>query len=188
MSRIDDELAQAVAESEVAAPPVEAAPVEAAPRKAPKGNLGLLVALFVMGGGVLALVLFSGVKESTYSKGVAEVVQEKEKLNGRNVRVTGTLTKGTLLRRDEPCEYRFQIEDKDKGTSLPVRYSQCVVPDNFRDVPGMDVTVIAEGKLTPGGHFEASNIMAQCPSKYEMQQRAKNGEKAPHSGVPSVIN
>jgi cytochrome c-type biogenesis protein CcmE len=187
MSRIDEELAQAVAESEVAAPAVEAAPVEVAPtRKGPKGNLALLAALLVMGGSVLTLILMSGTSASVYSKGVEEVVREKEKLNGRNVRVTGTLTKGTLLRRDQPCEYRFQIEAK--GATLPVRYSQCVVPDNFRDVPGMDVTVVAEGKLAASGHFEASTIMAQCPSKYEMQQRAKNGEKAPHTGIPAAIN
>lgn len=186
MSRIDEELAKAVAESEVAAPAVEAPPPVATARPTQR-NVGLLAALLVMGGGILALVLWSGKQESMYARKVEELIAQKETLVGRNVRVTGTLTKGTLLRRDDPCEYRFQIEGG--GTKLPVRYAQCVVPDTFRDVPGMDVTVIAEGKLEPGGHFEASKIMAQCPSKYEMQERAKNGEKMPHEALPpAAIN
>lgn len=186
MSRIDDELAQAVAEGEAAAPAVEVPPAPAGPTpKKPQRNLGLLAALLVMGGGILALVLTSFENATVYSRDVEQLIAEKEKLGGRNVRVKGILTKGTLLKRDTPCEYRFLIENK--GVKLPVRYSQCVVPDNFRDVPGMDVTVIAEGKLGDGGHFEASTIMAQCPSKYEMQNRAKNGEKAPHMGVPPAI-
>ena len=57
------------------------------------------------------------------------------------------------------------------------------MPDTFRDVPGMDVAVTAEGKLTDDGRFEASQIMAKCPSKYEMQQRAEAGEQAPHAEV-----
>jgi cytochrome c-type biogenesis protein CcmE len=42
------------------------------------------------------------------------------------------------------------------------------------------VSVTAEGKLTDEGHFAATAIMAKCPSKYEMQNRAAMGEKAPH--------
>jgi cytochrome c-type biogenesis protein CcmE len=56
-----------------------------------------------------------------------------------------------------------------------------VVPDTFRDMPGMDVEVTAEGKLDPEGHFEASQIFAKCPSKYEMKDRAAKGEEAPHA-------
>lgn len=181
MSRVDDELAQAVADSEAAAPAVEA-PVAPPPAPKPaKRNLGLLAALLVMGGGVLALVMTSFEDAALYSRGVDQLVQEKDKLSGRNVRVDGFLVKGSLLRRDDPCEYRFHIEKN--GATLPVRYSQCIVPDTFRDVPGMDVTVTADGKLSESGHFEASDIKAKCPSKYEMQERAKKGEQAPHAAV-----
>jgi cytochrome c-type biogenesis protein CcmE len=103
---------------------------------------------------------------------------------GRAVRVEGTLKKGSLMRRDQPCEYRFTIAKS--GTELPVRYARCIVPDTFRDMPGMDVTVIAEGTLEQAGHFEASSIMAQCPSKYEMQEKAKKGEVAPHNPLSAV--
>ena len=180
MSRVDDELLQAVADSEAAAPAT--APVVspiAPPERRPKRNLGLLVALLAMGGGILSLVLTSFEDAAVYSRGVDQLVQEKDKLSGRNVRVDGTLVKGTLKRRDQPCEYRFSIEKK--GVNLDVRYAQCIVPDTFRDVPGMDVAVTAEGTLNAAGQFEATHIRAKCPSKYEMDARAKKGELAPHT-------
>jgi len=185
MTKLDDELAAAVAESEEATPASErpvAAPAEA-PAKAPAKkrklqNVGLLGALLVMGVGILALVLTSFKQSAVYSKGVDELVAEKDKIAGRNVRVTGNLVKGTLKRRDDPCEYRFSIGKNEK--TLDVRYAQCVVPDTFRDVAGMDVEVTAEGKIHDDGWFEANQIMAKCPSKYEMKDRAQKGEQKPH--------
>jgi cytochrome c-type biogenesis protein CcmE len=50
-------------------------------------------------------------------------------------------------------------------------------------MPGMDVTVTAEGTLAQNGSFEATHIMAKCPSKYEMRDRAGRGEQAPHSSM-----
>ena len=190
MSKLDQELADAVQASEDAAPaserPVAAAPVAKAPRRKLQ-NLGLVAALLVMGGGILALVLTSFKQSAVYSKGVDELIAEKERIAGRNVRVTGNLVKGTLKRRDEPCEYRFSVSKNEK--SLDVRYAQCVVPDTFRDVPGMDVEVTAEGKLTSEGHFEANQIMAKCPSQYEMKDRAQKGEEGPHQAIaPAVQN
>lgn len=182
MSGVDQELREAVeaAEARAAAEPVSLPHQEPGASK-PKRSIGLLVALLVMGGGILGLVMTNFEDAAIYSKGVHELVREKDKFAARNVKVSGTLVKGTLVRRDEPCEYRFKIQKE--GVELPVHYAQCVVPDTFRDVPGMDVDVTAEGRLTSAGHFEASHIMAKCPSKYEMQERAKKGERAPHAEV-----
>ncbi len=186
MSKLDEELARAVEQSEEDAVPDSDRPVAAPapPPERPKKklhNVGLVAALVVIAGGVLALVLTTFKHDAAYSKGVDELIVGKDKLNGRNIRVAGTLVKGSLKRRDQPCEYRFSIT-KNKA-ELPVRYSQCVVPDTFRDMPGMDVEVTAEGKLTEEGYFEASQIFAKCPSKYEMKDKAARGEKAPHTSV-----
>ena len=178
MSELDKELERAVAAVDEPVPAATRAVLPATPRK-PKGNLGLLIGLFVMGGGILTLVFTSFKGSAVYSKEVDDLVRDKARLGDRAVRVTGTLVKGSLTKRDQPCEYRFNIEKK--GVVLPVRYAQCIVPDTFRDMPGMDVSVTAEGKLTEAGSFEASNIMAKCPSKYEMKDRAQAGEKAPHA-------
>jgi cytochrome c-type biogenesis protein CcmE len=181
MSDLDKELERAVAAVDEPAPAAtRAVPPPAGPgAKKTKGSIGLLIGLLVMGGGILTLVFTSFKGSAMYSKEVDDLVRDKDKLADRAVRVTGTLVKGSLMKRDQPCEYRFNIEKK--GVVLPVRYAQCIVPDTFRDMPGMDVSVTAEGKLTEAGNFEASNIMAKCPSKYEMKDRAKNGEQAPHT-------
>jgi cytochrome c-type biogenesis protein CcmE len=186
MSRLDDELARAVEESEADAPGA-ARDVQAPPPPPPKRdrrlkNVGFLAALLVMAGAILGLVLTTAPDAAVYSKGVDELLREKDRLASRNVRVTGMLVKGTLARRDDPCEYRFKIAKN--GASIDVRYAECIVPDTFRDVAGMDVEVTAEGKLAGDG-FEATHIMAKCPSKYEMKERAANGEQAPHELGPA---
>ena len=48
------------------------------------------------------------------------------------------------------------------GRQLQVAY-RGVVPDVF----GPDVDVVVEGKLTPAGTFEATSLLAKCPSRYE---------------------
>lgn len=189
MSHIDDELAKAVEESEaeeVARPLVVPVPVaDASPggvsAKKPRRELVLLAALLVIGGAILTLVMTSFDGAAIYSKSVDELVAQKASLANRNLRVQGTLVKGTLGKRESPCEYRFRL--KKNGAEIEVRYSQCVVPDTFRDVPNVDVDVTATGKLASDGHFQASEIMAKCPSKYDMKQQAASGMKAPHGAL-----
>ena len=187
MSRLDEELARAVDDTEKVSassePDSERPVVQAAPgeRSSSRRHLGLLIALLAMGGGILTLVFTSFEGAAIYSKGVDELVSERSKLASRNVRVEGMLVKGSLVRRDQPCEYRFRIAKN--GSEVEVRYPQCVVPDTFRDVPGMEVAVTAEGKLASEGHFQASTIFAKCPSKYEMKERAAKGEAAPHGDL-----
>lgn len=196
-SRLDDELERAIADSEAEAemrPEVPAAEVPVVtnePGRDKKRNVGLLVALLAMAGGILTLVMTSFNDAAIYSKGVDALMKEKEQLASRTVRVEGALINGTLKRRDQPCEYRFTIRGDE--SKLDVRYPACIIPDTVRDVPGMMVTV--EGKLNDAGHLDATNVIGKCPSKYEMEQRAKRGEKMPHdpllgpqSALPPAAN
>jgi cytochrome c-type biogenesis protein CcmE len=178
-SNLDRELEQALKSTEAAAQAstAEALPVTitaSGPNKRTKGNVGLLIALLLMASGLLVIVLTSFKSAAVYAKHVDEVVASRQELVGRTLRVEGMLVHGTLERRDVPCEYRFKMERN--GQTLAVRYPQCVVPDTFRDEPGVEIGVTVEGKLGPGGDFQASQVMAKCPSKYE--QRAKSGSQA----------
>src|SRR5208282_2444325 len=103
------------------------------------------------------------------------------KFLGRPVRAEGNLVHGTLVKRDSPCEYRFTIAKN--GAEMPVRFAQCIVPDTFRDMPGMDVGVTVEGELQADSSFEATKVLAKCPSKYEMKDRGAKGEAMPHAAV-----
>ena len=128
---------------------------------------------------VLVFTIFKGA--AIYSLGVDQLVKDQSKYNQRSLRVKGMLVKGSLARRDQPCEYRFKLEEK--GAMLNVQHPSCVVPDTFKDMPGMDVEVQAEGRLADDGKtFVSTAIVAKCPSKYEMQQKSLAGELAPHAG------
>jgi cytochrome c-type biogenesis protein CcmE len=180
MSRIDQELADAVDSGgdETSGPDSKPGVVKpASPPTKQKRNLGLLVGLVAVTGGITALAL-SFQESAVYAKSVDQLLAEQAKLSGRAVRVQGNLVKGTLVHQERPCEYRFRMTKG--GVELPVRYPNCVVPDTFRDVPNMDVEVTVQGKLLADNTFEASEVMAKCPSKYDMQQRADQGEQAPH--------
>jgi cytochrome c-type biogenesis protein CcmE len=148
---------------------------------------GPLVAVgLAMGAAAIAALVLTGMQDKAiYSKPVDELLNQKSKFLGRPVRVEGNLVHGSLAKRDQPCEYRFTIEKN--GVELPVRFAQCVVPDTFRDVPDLDVGVTVEGELQANDSFEASSVLAKCPSKYEMQQRKQNGEHMPHGPLAATM-
>lgn len=180
---VDQELARAVEEAEAeAVPAVAQSPQSDATPPPPKRNLGLLVGLLVIVAGVLTLVFTSFKGAAIYSTGVDQLMKEPARYKERSLRVKGMLVKGTLARRDDPCEYRFKLIE---GQSvLAVQHPSCVVPDTFKDMPGMEVEVQAEGKLADDGKtFISNNIIAKCPSKYEMKQKSMAGELAPHAGT-----
>ena len=191
MSRIDDELEQAVRDGEndsgASKRKARAADVVrpvVADAEEQTRSWGLLVGLLVLAGGVLAFVFNSGEDAVVYSYQVDEIKAQAADLAERQVRVQGTLVSGTLLKRDEPCEHKFMMQKAGtKGTEpLQVVYAQCVVPDTFRDVKGVEVEVTAEGRLAADGHLEASKIFAKCPSKYEMKEGAAAMGKRPEHG------
>lgn len=205
MSRIDEELEQAVRDAEAnpdAANPGSGGAASAAggghvpagadvarpvvaDAEEPKRGWGLLAGLGALMAGILALVFSSGEDAVVYSYQVDELKAKAAELGDRQVRVQGMLVSGTLTRRDEPCEYRFMIQKAGAKNSEPlkVQYAQCVVPDTFRDVKGVEVEVTAEGRLAADGHLEASTIFAKCPSKYEMKEAASEmGGRAPEHG------
>jgi cytochrome c-type biogenesis protein CcmE len=151
-----------------------------------KRRLGLVTAVVLaMGAAAIAALVLTGMQDKAiYSKPVDELLAQRTKFLGRPVRAEGDLVHGSLIKRERPCEYRFTIAKR--GAELPVRFAQCVVPDTFRDVPEMDVGVTVEGELREDGNFEASSVLAKCPSKYEMQDRKKRGEQMPHGPLAAA--
>jgi cytochrome c-type biogenesis protein CcmE len=149
---------------------------------------GLLIVIpLVMAAAAIVGLVLTGMKDNAiYSKPVDELVAQRAKFAGRPVRAEGNLVHGSLMKRDSPCEYRFTITKK--GVDVPVRYAQCVVPDTFRDVPGMDVGVTVEGELLADNTFEATSVLAKCPSKYEMKERQGRGEQMPHAAMDPTSN
>ncbi|HWL86151.1 MAG TPA: cytochrome c maturation protein CcmE [Polyangiaceae bacterium] len=149
--------------------------------QARKRGVWMVVGMVGLGGLLVAVFLTQMKDNAIYSKPVDELVANKARYEGRPVRAEGMLVHGSLQKRDQPCEYRFTIQKN--GVDVPVRFPQCVVPDTFRDVAGMDVGVTVEGELHADNSFEATSVLAKCPSKYEMKERAGRGEQMPHSQI-----
>ena len=144
-------------------------------------RLLLLVPLVMAAAAIVAIVLVGMQDKGMYSKPVDTLVAEKAKFVNKPVRAEGTLVHGSLVKRDSPCEYRFTIEKN--GAHIPVTFAGCVVPDTFRDMPNVDLGVTVEGQLRPSGQFEATQVLAKCPSKYEMKEKAAKGEQMPHAAT-----
>jgi len=145
----------------------------------------VIASALAMGAAAIATLVLTGMQDNAiYSKPVDELLAQRTKFTGRPVRAEGSLIHGSLVKRDQPCEYRFSIAKN--GAELPVRFAQCVVPDTFRDVPDIDVGVTVEGELKTDGSFEATSVLAKCPSKYEMRDRKKNGEQMPHGPLAAA--
>jgi len=141
---------------------------------------GIKIAVpLVMAAAVIASLVLVGMKDNAiYAKSVDELMAYREEFVGRTVRVEGTLVPGTLLRNEQSCEYKFKIAKK--NAKMDVSYHECVIPDTFRDVSGIDVNVTVQGELQNDDTFKASSILTKCPSKYEMHERVQAGEEVPH--------
>jgi cytochrome c-type biogenesis protein CcmE len=153
--------------------------------EAARKRLLLVVPLVMAAAAIVALVLVGMQDKGMYSKSVDELLEEKSKFVGKPVRAEGNLVHGSIVKQESPCEYRFRIEKN--GVELPVRFPKCIVPDTFRDVPDLELAVTVEGELQADDSLEATQVLAKCPSKYEMKEKAANGEKAPHAAMPPSL-
>ena len=138
----------------------------------------LVIPLVAAAAAVVALVLVGMQDKGIYSKPVDELVAQKAQLQGKAIRAEGTLVHGSLVKRDQPCEYRFTLTKN--AAEIPVRYAEAAwSPTRSATCPGMDLGVTVEGELKSDGSFEASQVLAKCPSKYEMKEEAGAGRASP---------
>lgn len=132
------------------------------------------VSLIVVGACVIYLLSQSFGEQMVYAKYVDEMVRDQRQLRGRTVRLEGMVDEGSIENRPGTLEYRFRLSKG--GKTLPIHYTG-IVPDTFREGIG----VVAQGRLTTHGVFEADQVIAKCPSKYEMQAKRGQGAAMPHA-------
>lgn len=156
---------------------VEAERFERTPSKrAIRQGRVLLLGALVLGVALPTVVYALAKPKVMYSRRVSEFL--KKPMRDTPVRIEGFLVPGSLCRDVAKCEFRFRLADtlpwdgpRDARQELEVHYGNCVVPDTFRDTPGMEVSATVQGELCADcTHLEATQIMAKCPSKYEMNQ------------------
>ncbi len=99
------------------------------------------------------------ISAATYYLTVSELKSKGGAAYGERVRLGGTAQAGTIVYENKSRMLRFTVTD---GTeSLSVLY-QGVVPDSFKP----DAEVVLEGQYGEDGTFQATTLLAKCPSKY----------------------
>ncbi len=119
-----------------------------------------LVAVLVLAG-ALGYLIYVGVQgASMYYLSVSELATRGEAAYESDVRLGGKVMEDSFRQDSSTMTAYFMVTDGRR--SVPVKYTGAI-PDAFK--PGADVVV--EGRLEASGVFEASTLLAKCPSKYE---------------------
>jgi len=113
---------------------------------------------------IMAYLIMSGFNDTTvaYYQKVDELQALGVSAEGKSFRVSGKVIEGSVVRADDGLSMTFTIDEL--GNTMPVIYHG-IIPDTFKEGAG----VLLEGKYAHG-HFEASNIMTKCASKYEGEE------------------
>lgn len=108
----------------------------------------------------MATLVYMGIRSTAmYYMEVGELLAQGEAIYGEKVRMGGDVVEGSIQSDPSGGALHFSLTD---GThTVPVVY-RGVVPDAFE--PGAEV--VMDGALSSSGTFEASSLLAKCPSKY----------------------
>lgn len=131
------------------------------PRKRRRRGLPLsfIIAGVAIIGAVLYLVIANTGASAQYYMSIREL-RACASCATRTIRVAGNVQNGSIVRNDKTQIVRFTIVDSTQ--TMAVVYGG-VVPDIFRS----GVQVVVEGKLDSQGVFQAKNLLAKCPSKFQ---------------------
>jgi cytochrome c-type biogenesis protein CcmE len=129
-------------------------------------------------GAILVALLLGWFGMSQLDQGALVYYKSLEELRASGethsaARVHGFVVAGSIERDLSAKVVRFRVQSApDGGTgsapeTLPVIYESLETPDLFKD----GAEVVVEGRLVGSGHgaFQASRIMAKCPSKFEAE-------------------
>jgi cytochrome c-type biogenesis protein CcmE len=124
----------------------------------------------------LALVLLAvavGVGVTSFKQTVTPYIGFSEaRAASGTVQVNGTLASKDYVLETENQYLRFDLKDEN-GDVMPVEY-RGVIPGNFDQA----TSIVAIGRYQ-GDHFEASQLLVKCPSKYQAEGEAGGGAGTP---------
>ena len=121
----------------------------------------LLLGAFVILGAIGFIVINALAGNQQYFMTLSEMKAKGDLASRETVRVGGNLVPNTTKVDTKNVTAQFTLTD-DQNNILPVYYKG-ILPDTFEK----STQVIAEGKLDKNGTFQASLVLAKCPSKYD---------------------
>ena len=128
----------------------------------PRQTKVLLGAFIILA--AIGFMVFSSLQgNQQYFLTLSEMKAKGDLVAKQTVRVGGGLAANTTKVNTKDVTAEFSITD---GTNVLPVYYRGVLPDTFEK----STEVIAEGKLGNDGVFQASLVLAKCPSKYDPAQ------------------
>jgi cytochrome c-type biogenesis protein CcmE len=122
--------------------------------------LKIAVGILVIGGGI-GYFMYQAMQSSwAYYYSVDDFSTADAAAQGQSLRLAGRVKPGSIERDLKNLTLRFTLAGAQ--AELPVQYKGAA-PDNFVE----DREVVVEGRLAPGGVFQANTLMTRCESKYQ---------------------
>lgn len=139
-------------------------------------TIKILITIAVFAGGA-GMLVYSSMADADFFKHVDEVVAEPDKWQDKNLKIHGFVEAGSIEESIVGQKTKREFVLEYQGKRIRVR-NEGPKPDTFRDL----AETVAKGRLVKDGDdyvFEASELIAKCPSKYEGNQRTSNYGKNP---------
>jgi len=133
-----------------------------------RSKIKIIIALIVIGSAVGYLLYEAAQSSWVYYYSVDEFVASRPSAatqadDRRIIRLAGQVKTDSIVTNTEKMQLDFELAGR--KNSVSVRFYGAV-PRNF----AADKEVVVEGKVEPGGLFEASKILTRCESKYKARR------------------
>lgn len=129
---------------------------------APRTRFAVAAAIVVAS--ITGLIVWSLSGTTAYYKTPSELAAGKT-VQDQRLRVAGTVVEDSVRRTGATTTFAVT----DGKSQVPVT-TEDVLPDTF----GTGVEVVAEGAMTKSGVFDASSVLAKCPSKFKAKVAASS--------------
>jgi cytochrome c-type biogenesis protein CcmE len=124
----------------------------------------LILALLLVGAMAFLMARTVGGGQGQYYLEVEDYVAEP--VEGR-VRLSGFVAERTVERDDAGLAVRFALRGETDAATIPVVFDSRVSGGRIPDAFAEGSPVVIAGEMTDAGVFEARQVTAKCPSKYE---------------------
>lgn len=125
----------------------------------PRRRRMLVVSLILAGVGLAAYFGLTAFQKNLLYFLTPTQIAQGEAPKGHSFRIGGLVVKGTVRRAPDTLEVHFDLTDGNR--TVGVSYTG-ILPDLFREGQG----IIAIGKLSESGEFEASEVLAKHDENY----------------------
>ncbi|PXW91140.1 cytochrome c-type biogenesis protein CcmE [Nitrosomonas sp. Nm84] len=146
----------------------------------PRHKKLVIIASAVTALGVASILVLNAFQSNLVFFFSPSQVVAKEAPIGKSFRIGGLVAEGSVQRDDRSTTVRFAVTDT--AQTIPVVYTG-ILPDLFKEGKG----VVAQGKISANGIFEADEVLAKHDENYMPPEAAEALEQAAKAQKASLV-